>query len=146
MSHTAQQALPLRPAAVVVALLHAGLVLGLLSALNFPAKEAPPFVPTIVPVTADKPSEPRRIEASGPGPFEEQHAHVDEPTVEFDEFTNDDAGATALAQPPSGGPVPATAPDFSRMEILSRTDIEYPWTAKANDEQGVVLLRVHVGA
>ena len=144
MSHTAQQTLPLRPAALVVIALHAGLIVTLLMRLNdavwFPPNEDLTVVK--VPVTVDpRPAPPQH----GPINLDQPVPNPDPPPLPLDPSQTDIPTPIAtITQPLTGGVAPAYEFIGSRPEIIDRTEIPYPTVGGIRPE-GVVHLKVRIG-
>ena len=146
MSFVSLRTLTVRPSALLVAALHAALILGLLSALNIRMPTASDGVLEIVvtpPLPPPDPTPPapdnRAIVTPNASPKVPLPAlpTVDAPTETSDASVTSDSGQSAAAIP--------TALTWAHAEIRYRTDVEYPRLARYLDEQGVVMLSVRIG-
>ena len=144
MSHTAQQAPPLRIAALAVIGLHAGLVLVLWTRLNqtaLPPSDPGPSVFNI----------PERVDPR-PAPRIQGHAEIEDITLEpeppgiaYDPPQSDPSAPTAtITERPAGNSPQPEEVIWSRPEIVERTAIPYP-TVGGSRPEGVVHLKVRIG-
>jgi protein TonB len=144
MAHTAQHALPLRPAALVVITLHAALLLMLLTNLNHAIR--PVFKPDLLIVDVPAPVIARsELPPVRPQVAEPVIKDLDPPPVPMD--ARQDNTPTDVAPRDHAAPVEPVSAEpiaWTRPVVIERSDIPYP-TVGATKPEGVVRLRLRIG-
>jgi len=145
MSQENRRLLHLSPAALTVGALHAGLIVALLTALDrgnplpaVPRIETFNVVQRIHPHPPIRKAAPIRFEAPTPDPTPPGPPSVDEARIMS-------PGVARPLNEQQRGPTVAGGPVWSHPQVLSRTDVEYPWRARMLEEEGVVELAIRIG-
>jgi periplasmic protein TonB len=135
-----------RPAALTVVALHAGLIFALLSALDRGVWSEPEVSTTLINLPAIHEPQPTPKSFGPIGLTNPKPPVVPPLVIRFEDASVADTIEVAAASDrKTGDGNVVTEPAWSRVEILRRTDIEYPRLAKYLDEEGVVRLKLRIG-